>query len=123
MSQIRLYLDEDAGQGDLIAALRLRSVDVTRAQESGLMGAADIAQLDWCRTHGRVLYTFNVGDFYDLHSQLVRAEKNHLGVIIAPQQTYSVGEQMRRLLRLIGSLTPEEMRNRIEFLSAWGSSA
>jgi hypothetical protein len=31
----------------------------------------------------------------------------------------SVGEQMRRLLRLISSLTAEEMRNRIEFLSAW----
>jgi hypothetical protein len=26
---------------------------------------------------------------------------------------------MRRLLRLISSLTAEEMRNRIEFLSAW----
>ena len=35
------------------------------------------------------------------------------------QQRYSVGEQMRRLLRLISSLTAEEMRNRIEFLSAW----
>jgi hypothetical protein len=35
------------------------------------------------------------------------------------QQRYSVGEQMRRLLRLIDTLTAEEMRNRIEFLSAW----
>ena len=31
----------------------------------------------------------------------------------------SVGEQMRRLLRLLGALTAEEMRNRVEFLSAW----
>lgn len=34
---------------------------------------------------------------------------------------FSVGEQMRRLLRLTSTLTAEEMRNRIEFLSGWGS--
>ena len=28
---------------------------------------------------------------------------------------------MRRLLRLIDTLTAEEMRNRIEFLSGWGT--
>ena len=31
----------------------------------------------------------------------------------------SVGEQMRRLLRLIAARTAEDMRNRIEFLSNW----
>ena len=48
MSVIRLYLDEDAAQHDLLAALRLRQVDVTSAQEQGLVGAADLAQLQWC---------------------------------------------------------------------------
>ncbi|SPE55454.1 conserved hypothetical protein [Verrucomicrobia bacterium] len=42
------------------------------------------------------------------------------GIIMALQQRYSVGEQMRRLLRLRNSLTAEEMVNRVEFLSAWG---
>jgi hypothetical protein len=54
-----------------------------------------------------------------LCSNLMRAGQNHAGIILAAQQRYSVGEQMRRLLRLISSLTAEEMRNRIEFLSAW----
>ena len=31
----------------------------------------------------------------------------------------SVGEQMRRLLRLIAARSAEDMRNHIEFLSAW----
>ena len=48
MSVIRLYLDEDAAQHDLIAALRLRGVDVTSAQEQGMVGATDLAQLEWC---------------------------------------------------------------------------
>lgn len=42
-------------------------------------------------------------------------------VVILSRQDLSVGEQMRRLLRLISTLTAEEMRNRIEFLSGWGS--
>lgn len=85
------------------------------------MGASDAAQLGWCRDQGRVLYTFNVGDFYDLHTQLLRTANNHAGIIIAPQQTYSIGEQMRRLLRLINALSAEEMLNRVEWLNAWGS--
>jgi hypothetical protein len=42
------------------------------------------------------------------------------GIIVAPQQRYSVGEELRRLMRLIGGVTAEEMRERIEFLSGWG---
>ena len=56
-----------------------------------------------------------------LYSNLMRAGQSHAGIILAVQQRYSVGEQMRRLLRLISSVTAEEMRNRIEFLSTWGS--
>ena len=40
--------------------------------------------------------------------------------MILSRQGLSVGEQMRRLLRLINQLASEEMRNRVEFLSAWG---
>jgi hypothetical protein len=119
LSAIVLYLDEDAAQHDLIAALRLRSVDVTSAQESGLIGASDRTQLEWCRSQGRVLYTFNVGDFYALHSELTRAGKEHSGIVLAPQQRYSVGGQLRRLLRLIRSKSAQEMVCQIEFLSAW----
>ena len=50
---------------------------------------------------------------------MMRAGESHAGIVLAVQQRYSVGEQMRRLLRLISSLTAEEMRSRIEFLSAW----
>jgi hypothetical protein len=49
----------------------------------------------------------------------MQAGESHAGIILAVQQRYSVGEQMRRLLRLIDTLTAEEMRDRIEFLSAW----
>ena len=66
-----------------------------------------------------MLYSFNRGDFCRIHSELIRAGQTHSGIILAVQQRYSVGEQMRRLLRLINALTAEDMINRIEFLSAW----
>jgi hypothetical protein len=46
--------------------------------------------------------------------------KVRAGIILARQQHYSVGEQMRRLLKLIAALSAEEMQNHIEFVSAWG---
>ena len=119
MSVIRLYLDEDAAQHDLIAALRLRGVEVTSAQEQGLVEATDLAQLEWCRSQSRVIYTFNVRHFYKLHSEFMRAAKEHAGIILAPQQRYSVGGQMRRLLRLVEQKSAEEMVNHVEYLSAW----
>jgi len=48
--------------------------------------------------------------------------KAHTGIVLAPQQQYSVGEYMRRLLKLMAHLTAEEMQNRLEFLSAWGET-
>lgn len=40
--------------------------------------------------------------------------------MIFGQQNYSIGEQMRRLLRLIAAKSAEDMQNQVEFLSAWG---
>ena len=43
----------------------------------------------------------------------------HAGIILAQQKRCSTGEQIRRLLRLIGTLTDDKMRNREEFLGRW----
>ena len=43
--QIRLYLDEDAMDSDLVGALRLRGIDVTTALDAGLTSSADEAHL------------------------------------------------------------------------------
>jgi hypothetical protein len=94
-------------------------VDVTAAQEVGLMAAPDNSQLEWAQQAGRVFYTFNVGDFRSLHDEYLHAGKDHSEIILAPQQWYSIGGQMRCLLRLIAGRSAEDMRNRIEYLSNW----
>ncbi len=118
--QTRLYFDEDAQRAGLAQALRLRGVDVLTTNEAGLRERDDVDQLDYATAQNRALYSFNIGDFSTLHMAYIEAGKSHAGLILAPQQRYGIGEQMRRLLRVVHTVSAEEMRNRIEFLSAWG---
>ncbi|MCZ8120654.1 MAG: DUF5615 family PIN-like protein [Microcystis sp. LE18-22.4A] len=67
MSQIRLYLDEDAGQRSVVEALRNLKIDVITTWEAKNIQLPDPDQLVWATQQGRVIYTFNVGDFCRLH--------------------------------------------------------
>lgn len=116
---VRLYIDEDSMSRALVRALRARGVDVTTALDKGMIERPDAIHLDYATQQGRVLYSFNVGDFYELHTTYLTQGKSHAGLILASQQRYSVGEQMRRLLKLIATRSAEDMENRVEFLSAW----
>jgi hypothetical protein len=102
-----------------VSALRARGFEILTSTESGLLGAADVAQLEWCSQHGLVLVTHNVGDFFHLHSEFLSQGKTHGGIILMRQQTLGVGEKLRRLVRISDKRRPEEMKNRVEFLSAW----
>ena len=117
---IRLYMDEDTMDQALVQALRARNVDVVTALDAGMIEQKDAEHLDYATEQGRVLCTFNVGDFYRLHSEYVAQGKPHAGIILMRQQYYSVGEQMRRLLKLMASESADEMKNWVEFLSVWG---
>lgn len=117
---IRLYCDEDSMGSSLVAALRSRGIDVTTALEDDMVDRQDGEHLDHATRHGRVLFSFNRGDYFQLHTEHLMLGKSHAGIILANQQHYSVGELMRRILRLSAARTPGEMRNHIEFLSAWG---
>jgi hypothetical protein len=117
---IRLYCDEDSMRHALVLALRKRGVDIITALEAGMIEETDERQLAFAAVAGRTVYSFNVGDFYHLHSLWLAEHRSHAGIILARQQQFSVGEQMRRLLRVIGAVSAEEMQNRIEFLGDWG---
>jgi hypothetical protein len=116
---IKLYVDEDAMDADLIAALRARGVDVITALDADLIGQPDDAHLAFATQEHRALYTCNVCDFYQLHTQWAGI-RDHAGLILVPQQRYSVGEQLRRILRLRAKTSTETMWNNVEFLSNWG---
>jgi hypothetical protein len=120
VSRTKIYIDEDAMDSDLVAALRSRGIPVITAMDAGLVGKSDNEQLAFAAEHGCVLYTFNVSDFYRLHTEWAGAGREHGGMILAPQQRFSVGEQLRRILRLRATTTAASMRNQVEFLGNWG---
>lgn len=114
--EIRLYIDEDAMARALVNGLRARGFDVLTVLEAGMKGRDDPAQLAYATQQGRVIYTFNVGHFCQLHTEYLEQGKTHSGIIVVPRQKYSIGEQLRKLAGFISSTTAEEMKNRLHFL-------
>lgn len=86
MSKIRLYIDEDAMDEDFVQALRSRSVDVLTVADVGMLNQSNEEQLDWARKNGRVIFSFNTRDFYQLHTKVIEKGLSHGGIILAPQQ-------------------------------------
>jgi Tfp pilus assembly protein PilZ len=119
MSQICLYLDEDAMREALVVALRNGGIDVTTPREANTLSFTDEEQLIWATEHNRVLYSFNVGDFCRLHNVFLVQDRNHAGIILVTRQRYSVGQQLRGLLNLIAEKSAEEMMNQQVYLSSY----
>ena len=103
----------------VVSGLRAQGVDTLTALDAGMVQRLDEDHLWFAAQRGRTLYSFNLGDYYRIHTHWLTANAPHGGLILAQQRRYSVGEQLRRLLRLIGSIS-EEMKDRVEFLSSWG---
>jgi hypothetical protein len=106
----------------LVKALRVRGGDVLTPLEAGMISSSDVEQLRHATAVGRVVYSFNVADFCRTHPDFLRRSEPHAGIIVADQQTLPIGEQMRRLLRLMKTLSADDMRNRLEYLGAWSAA-
>lgn len=68
---LRLYLDEDSMDKTLVEALRARRVDLQTALEAVMIERPDEEHLDYATKQVRVLYSFNVSDYYRLHSSYI----------------------------------------------------
>ena len=83
----------------LIWALRARGFDVLTSFEAGMNAQTDDAQLSFAASQGRLLLTANARDFARLHRDWLCQGRPHSGIMLIPQQRYSTGEIVRRLLR------------------------
>ena len=90
MSQICLYLDEDAGKKSLANGLRNAGVNVMTTLEADRLASSDDSQLIWATEHRRVIYSFNVGDFCRLHKAYLEQQQKHSGIILAAKQSYQL---------------------------------
>ena len=119
MTAIRLYLDEDSLAASLLHALRVRGVDVRTASEDGMRGRDDEAQLRWATQQARTLYSYNVRDFFRLHTAFLTRGEAPAGLVLVQQRRYAIGDQVHGLLRLSAATPAEGMVQRVEFLGAW----
>ncbi len=84
-----------------------------------MINMSDEANLRWATANSRMLYSFNIADYVQLHQRFVEGDEVHGGIVLAPQKRFPVCEQARRLLRLMGALSADETRGRLEFLTSW----
>lgn len=118
MSPIRIFIDEDSMDQRFVRALRARGLDVITVSELQTTSFSDEEQLILATEQQRALYTFNVGDFCQLHSTYIAQNRTHAGIIISSQE-YAIGDQMRRVLKLMATKSAEDMVNQLIFLSAY----
>jgi len=108
--EIRFHLDENVN-GAVANGLKLRGIDATTSGEVGLIGSTDKQQLEFAGENDRVLVTHD-----DDLIKLAAAGAVHAGIAYCHRRRNSIGQNLMALSRLWRIRTPEEMRNRVEFL-------
>ena len=96
---------------DIIAGLAQQGIDAVSAQQMGLDATDDAVILVEARQLDRVIYT---GD--DDYLRFNNAGVPHSGIFYHHPLKYSIGGAIRAVELACQVLTPEEMRNRVEFL-------
>jgi hypothetical protein len=116
MIRAKFFTDEDV-YASVASALRKAGIDAVSTPEVGRRGESDDSQLVWTAGQGRALVTFNVAHFAALHAAWMNAERHHAGIIVSSQRP--IGDMLRRLLNLAGTLDASALYDRLEFLSDW----
>ncbi|MGE3074848.1 MAG: DUF5615 family PIN-like protein [Dehalococcoidia bacterium] len=119
MTQFSIYLDEDSDAHGLADGLRAAGIDVLRSGDASMDGRSDAEQFAFAVSVGRVLCTRNTRDFRVLHFEYLNSGRSHAGLIISSPDL-SIGEQVRRIVRLWTERSAEAMADSEEFLSQWG---
>lgn len=109
----RVYLDEDVSV--VVAALpQARGFEALTARDTGLLGRADSAQLEFVAGAGRVLITHNRVDFERLHRSWIEGRRQYWGIIVARRR--SASDLALRVARLLARLTADDVRNQLLYV-------
>ena len=109
-----LHLNENLSPR-LAEQLRKHGFDVTTSHEMGMLAEPDDVQLAFAATEHRAIVSFNVRDFAPLHDEYALAGREHWGLIFSTQEPINI--LFHRLLRLLNSVTAEELKNQIRWLN------
>jgi predicted nuclease of predicted toxin-antitoxin system len=111
---ITLYLDENIPV--LLAnLLKAKGFNAISARDAGMLNKSDLQHLEYAANNRLTLLTHNRCDFETLHSAYVSKGLNHYGIIIARQRG-NVYELLSRLLKILNSVTADEIVNLIRYI-------
>ncbi len=105
---IALYTDADV-HGGLAAQIRHKGFDAISAYEAGNATLDDEDQLKYASSQRRAILTCNAKHFEPLFEGWWQAGRKHYGVIVSEQMP--IGEMLRRLLRLLNTVSADEIEN------------
>jgi len=95
----------------------MRGYTAENTAEVGNLELTDEAQLIYATAMGMAILTYNAQDFIPLARQWFFAGREHAGIILSEQFSQrQFGELLRRVLRMLNSLTADEMHNQMVFL-------
>ena len=80
-----------------------------------MLSETDDQQLAFAVLQQRALVTLNVSDFVPLHEKYLVDGKEHWGIIFSTEESISV--LLHRLLRLLNSVSADELKNQIRWLN------
>ncbi len=110
----RLHLNEHLSTR-LATQLRKYQFDVTCSQESALLSGTDREQLARAISEQRAIVTFDVGDYMQLHEECLSEGREHWGIVFSTEESLNI--LLHRLLRLLNSLSADELRNQVRWLN------
>lgn len=80
-----------------------------------MLTKSDDEQLAFACAEQRAILTFNIRDFVALHDAYRTAGKEHWGIIMSTREP--MGILLRRLLRLLNSVSADDLKNQIRWLN------
>ena len=114
---IALYFDADI-QFQITAQIEKHGYDVVHAHALKHSNWTDEQHLVFAAENNRALYTNNIQDFEPLYQKWWAARRQHSGIIVSPR--WEAGVIVHRLLKLLNTLTADEMINNYKHLGEFG---
>ncbi len=110
----KLHLNEHLSPR-LAAQLRTYGFDVTSTLEMNMIATDDDEQLAYAASSQRAIVTFNHKDFSVRHDRYLETGQEHWGIILSTEESLDV--LRRRLLKLLNTVTAEELKNQVCWLN------
>jgi len=105
---IQLYLDLTE---EIAQRLRASGIDSVSSHGTGMDAKDDDAQMQFAVAQNRAIVSINKKDFIRIHTRYLSNGSEHHGIILSSDIDHSI--IYRRLLKLVGTLEAEDLKNQI----------